>query len=94
MLKEHGVDVTYREYTQDPLTVDELRDVFRKLGMKPAEMLRKRDAKPLGVTGKEGDEALLALMAEHPTLLQRPIGIVGDKAASGRPIENLLTLVS
>jgi arsenate reductase len=32
------------------------------------------------------------LMAEYPTLLQRPIGILGDRAVLGRPIERLLDL--
>jgi arsenate reductase len=33
-------------------------------------------------------------MAGHPTLLQRPIGVAGDRAALGRPPENLLALVT
>jgi arsenate reductase-like glutaredoxin family protein len=55
-----------------------------------------RDAKPLGVTGEESDAELLRLMAEHPTLLQRPIGVTGTgkdrRAVVGRPPENLLEL--
>ena len=33
------------------------------------------------------------LMADNPRLLQRPIGVVGDKAVVGRPAEALLDLV-
>ena len=36
---------------------------------------------------------LMALMAQHPKLLQRPIGVVGDRAAVGRPPEALLGLL-
>jgi arsenate reductase len=36
---------------------------------------------------------LIGHMAAHPTLLQRPIGVLGDKAAVGRPVENLLALI-
>jgi len=94
LLKEHDIPFTYREYRKEPLTVAELRRVFDLLGVEPAALLRKRDKAygELGLTGSEDAETLLAHMAEHPTLLQRPIGIAGDRAAVGRPVENLLAL--
>ncbi|MFT7521165.1 MAG: arsenate reductase [Kiritimatiellia bacterium] len=92
MLDEHNLEFTYREYTKDPLTVEELRDVLGKLGVGPRDVLRKRDASKNGLTGSETDDQLLALMAEIPRLLQRPIGVLGDKAEIGRPVENLLRL--
>ncbi len=93
MLEEHGAAFTYREYRKDPLSVDELQSVLGKLGVGPREVLRSRDAKKLGLTGSETDDALIALMAEHPTLLQRPIGVKGELAAVGRPVDKLLALV-
>ena len=93
MLDEAGAAYTYREYTEEPLSVEELEAVFTALGVEPKELLRTRDAKPLGVTGDEPRAELLALMAEHPTLLQRPIGWTGTRAVVGRPPENLLELV-
>ncbi len=94
MLNTHGIAHTYREYTADPLNLDELREVFAMLGMRPVEMLRKRDKayKELGLTGAEDESTLIAHMAAYPTLLQRPIGVSGDRAVVGRPIEELLTL--
>ena len=94
MLDENGIDHTYREYTKDPLTVAELEEVFVKLGVGPRDVLRKRDATKAGLSGDETDAQLIALMAENPRLLQRPIGIVGARAAVGRPPENLLSIVS
>jgi arsenate reductase len=93
LLNDNGIQHTYREYTADPLSESELRDVFAKLGMTPRELLRKRDASKAGLSGDETDEDLICLMAENPRLLQRPIGVVGDKAAVGRPVENLLGLI-
>ncbi len=93
MLNEHDVAHTYREYTREPLSAAELREVLGKLGVRPREVLRARDAKKEGLTGEEPDEILIAKMAENPRLLQRPIGIVGDRAVIGRPPETLLTLV-
>ena len=94
MLKEYGIRYQYREYTKDPLSLAELKKVLKKLHKKPHEVLRKTDkvAKELGVTGEESPNDLLELMAKHPTLLQRPIGVSGRKAELGRPIENLLRL--
>lgn len=93
MLNDNGIEHTYREYTADPLSEAELRDVFTKLGMTPRDLLRKRDASKAGLTGNETDEELIRLMAATPRLLQRPIGVLGDKAAVGRPVENLLSLI-
>ena len=94
MLKDHGIDFVYREYTKEPLTLDELRALFAKLDGTPRDLLRKRDAKKAGLSGDEADEALMALMADNPRLLQRPIGVVGDRATVGRPVEALLDLIA
>jgi len=94
LLNEHGIEHTYREYTKQPLSESELRSVLTKLGVGPRDVLRKRDATKAGLTGEESDDSLIALMAENPRLLQRPIGVVEGRAAVGRPPEALLTLVS
>lgn len=93
MLKEHEREFRYREYTEEPLTAAELRAVLKKLGLGPREILRSRDAKALDLDpAAMDDEALIAAMAEHPTLVERPIGVRGSKAVLGRPPENLLAL--
>lgn len=93
MLEERGVEFTYREYKADPLSRAELVDVLAKLGVGPRDVLRKRDASKLELSGEESDDDLLDLMAEHPTLLQRPIGVLGGQARLGRPPEALLELL-
>ncbi len=94
MLKEQNIEHNYREYRKDPLSRDELSDLMQKLGMGPKDLLRKRDKayKELGLTGQESDDELLGHMAEHPTLLQRPIAVYGDRAVVGRPVEAILSL--
>jgi arsenate reductase len=47
----------------------------------------------LGLTGTETEAELIGLMSAHPTLLERPIGIVGKRAVLGRPPERLLILL-
>ncbi len=94
MLKEKKIPFRYREYTKEPLSKAELVKVLGYLGLGPKDVLRKNDAayKENGLTGQESDAKLIALMAEHPTLLQRPIGVKGKRAVLGRPPENLLAL--
>lgn len=93
MLKQAGAAYEYREYTEDPLSLKELKDLFGKLKETPRDLLRKRDAKSVGLTGDETDAQLLAAMAKHPTLLQRPILVKGKRAVVGRPVEELEQLL-
>ena len=94
MLNEHGITHRYREYRKDPFTVEELRRILGLLKVPATALLRKRDKSyaELGLNGKESDEVLIPHMVAHPTLVQRPIGILGDKAVIGRPVERLLEL--
>jgi len=93
LLNERGVTYVYREMTAEPLTVTELRALFRRLDRTPREALRVRDAARAGVGRDETDAELLGLMATHPTLLQRPILDDGRRAVIGRPLENLEALL-
>ncbi len=94
MLAQKKIAYHYREYTEQPLSKVEIKRILGLLGLKASDLLRKNDAayKTAGLTGKETEAQLIALMAEHPTLLQRPIGVKGKKAVVGRPPEALLRL--
>lgn len=95
MLKEKGIPFRYRDYKEEPLSEEEIRQVLNMMGMSAGEVFRKNDRanKALGLTGKEDEDTLIRYMAAHPTLLQRPIGIRGNRAVLGRPPERLLELV-
>jgi len=94
LLKQKGIEFEYRDYREDPLSPAELKRTLKLLGLGPRDVLRRNDKafKELGLTGDEPDTRLLSLMAAHPTLLQRPIGIAGGRAVLGRPPEALLEL--
>src|SRR5262245_48933871 len=66
LLDEKGIPYRYREYTREPLSEEEIRDVLRRLGLAARDVLRKND---LGLTGDEPEAELIAAMARHPTLL-------------------------
>ena len=70
--------------------------MVRKATLKPRDVLRKGEPiyKELGLSeDKFSDSELIALMIEHPDLLQRPIVERGDRAVLGRPIENVKDLL-
>jgi len=93
-LQEKGIEYKIREYLKNPPTKEELQEVLKKLGMKPSELIRKKEKlfKELNLKDKSEDE-LLEAMVEHPKLIERPIVINGNKAVVARPetqIEKIL----
>ncbi len=72
----------------------EIIKTLSMLGVKPGDVLRRNDRafREQGLSGTEADTLLIQKMAEYPTLLQRPIGILGNRAVIGRPPERLLDL--
>jgi arsenate reductase len=96
LLRESGVPFEKVNYYVAPLSTKKLTELVRKLNMKPRELIRKGEAiyKELGLADRElSDSELIALMVEHPDLLQRPIVERGDRAVLGRPTENVKELL-
>lgn len=96
LLEESGVQPEIRKYMTagGRLSEDELRDIARKMGgVSPRDFLREKDAEKAGLAADAGDDEVFAAMAENPKLIQRPIGIHGDKAVLGRPNARLLEIV-
>lgn len=96
LLQEAGVEPEIRKYmnVSSRLSVDELKDIAKKMGAKsPREFMRAKDAERAEIPDDMSDEDLFEAMAENPKLIQRPIGINGNKAILGRPPTNLLEIV-
>lgn len=97
LLEERAVSVEVREYLKVPLSLEELTALFTALDRSPRETIRFKEnvAKELGIDRSDArdDEAWIALIAEHPILLERPIVWKGDQARVGRPPEAVLELI-
>jgi arsenate reductase len=95
LLEEHGVLPNVILYLDDTPTVDQLREICRKLDRVPGQLLRKgEDAyKASGLDADSTEEAILQAMIAHPKLLERPIVVRGNHAVVGRPPENVLGLI-
>ena len=95
LLQENGIEPEVRKYMNagERLSVEELKDIAKKMGgVSPREFLRDKDAQKFDIPPTLDDEKLFEAMAENPKLIQRPIGINGDKAVLGRPNEKLLEI--
>lgn len=64
-----------------------------KMGATPFEVLRKSEAKELGLTADTPPGEIIKMIVENPALLQRPIVEMGDRAIMARPAEKALELV-
>ena len=96
LLRESGIPFEKVNYYIQPLSKKKLTELLRKMNMKPRELLRKGEApyKELGLSeDKFSDSELIAMMIEHPDLIQRPIVERGDRAVLGRPTENVKELL-
>lgn len=90
MLEENEIDYRYRECRESPLTRQELVLLLKRLEMTAKELLRSKEAQKLKLDPEIEQEALLDQMALHPTLVQRPIAIKGERAIIARPADRLL----
>lgn len=95
LLQEYGVEPEVVLYLEDPPDIAELRSLLGKLGITAAELVRRgeEEYKACGLDRDSGDDQILAAMAAHPRLIERPIVVRGDRAVLGRPPENVLDLL-
>lgn len=96
LLQGKGVDIEIIEYLKTPPDARQLAAILKKLGIKPAELLRKKENvfKELGLEKKlDDDQAVIKAMLANPVLIERPIVLANNKAAIGRPPENVLDIL-
>lgn len=83
-----GIEVEVHDYLKKPLSERELRDLAGKLEDPLTDLVR-RDGffKDQGLTDADvqTEDQVVAVLVEHPRLLQRPVIVKGDRAIIGRP---------
>ncbi|HSN48162.1 MAG TPA: arsenate reductase (glutaredoxin) [Flavobacterium sp.] len=95
LLEKSGQDYQIVKYLEDVPTFDELKETIKKLGIKPIELVRRKEKiwmenfqdKPLS------DDEIIHAMISNPILVERPIVINGDKAIVARPVEKITAVL-
>lgn len=96
LLTDQGFDFKKVNYYIETLSEKKLRELVKKMGIKPSELLRTGEPiyRELGPGTKNlSDDEIISLMVKHPDLIQRPIVERGQRAVLGRPIENVKELL-
>lgn len=94
VLAEAGVTPEVVRYLDTPPSRSEIEEVLRLLGTEdPAAIVRTGEAayRELGLAGADRD-TLLDALAAHPSLIERPIVVDGDRAVLARPPERVREL--
>ncbi|WP_269242150.1 arsenate reductase (glutaredoxin) [Flavobacterium limnophilum] len=94
-LENSGQKYEIIKYLEDVPTYDELKDIIQKLGIKPIELVRRKEKiwienfrdKPLT------DDEIIQAMISNPILVERPIVVNGDKAVIARPLEKAAVIL-
>ncbi len=97
LLRENNVEPTLVLYLENGPDVPTLDKICKSLGCEPQALFRFKEAraKELGISAKDTRSRAewLVLLAANPQLLERPIALKGERAAIGRPPENVLDLL-
>jgi len=96
LLEKQGITPKLILYMETPPNEEAILTVCKKLRLPAKALVRFKEetAKKLGLSASDtrDDAEWIRILANHPILIERPIVITEEKAAIGRPPENVLGL--
>ena len=97
LLQERDLDIITVAYLESPPSIEELDRICQALDVEPLGLMRTKEKRFTELGLDKGDQRSrqewLQLMVDNPILIERPIVVIGDKAAIGRPLENVLNIL-
>ena len=94
IILENNIQPTIRLYLDDPLSIEEIRNLLIKLDTSADQIVRKNEDVYKKLNLKNSDQDLLIeKISKNPILLERPIVVKGEEAIIGRPPENVMKLL-
>jgi len=85
------------EYLKNPPDAATVKHLLRLLNMSAREIMRSSDPtyRELKLDdARHSEEELINYIVLHPRLLERPIVTLGNAAAIGRPLDNIIDLLA
>ena len=83
-------------YLDTPPDAATLAALLAMLGLEPRGLMRKKEAPFAELSLADAslsDDELITAMIANPILIERPIVVSGDRAAIGRPPEDVLNIL-
>ena len=92
MIRAKGVEPKVVDYQKTPPSAAEIKEALKAMGMTPRDLLRRKNTPydELKLDNlKLTDSELVAAMAEHPLLIERPVVHTKKGTRLCRPVERL-----
>jgi arsenate reductase (glutaredoxin) len=96
ILRERGIDADVIEYLKTPLDRETLSRVLDLLPGEPSELVRKdKRFRELGLDERDyvTRDQVIAVLLQHPELMERPVIVRGERAVVARPSERVLDIL-
>ena len=97
LLQERGIEPRIVAYLEQAPSIAELKTLIAQLGLSDVRaMMRQGEAEYQALAldnPTHSQEALIAALAAHPRLIERPIFVHNQRAVIARPPERVLALL-
>ena len=96
LLTERNLEPEIIKYLETPPSAEQISSLLTQLGFSSArQLMRTKEAeyKELALADEQDEHELMSAMVAHPKLIERPIVVNGDRAALGRPPEQVLEIL-
>jgi arsenate reductase (glutaredoxin) len=96
LIRNAGVEPTVIEYLKNPPDEPTLRDLLKRMGIRPRDLLREKGTPyaELGLgEGQWTDDQLIEQMLQHPILINRPVVVTPRGVKLCRPAETVLDIL-
>lgn len=95
LIEAQGIRPEIRLYIDTPPRLAELTEALAHLRLPARRLARTSEAnfRALNMPADADDATILAALAAHPRLIERPLVLANGKAALGRPPESVLAIL-
>ena len=93
-IKDKNINPVIKLYLQEDITEKEIKNIVKRLGIKPIELVRQQEEEFKNYKSKDlNDDEIFSLLIKYPKLIERPIVVSDNRAILGRPPEKVLDII-